>query len=215
MDLKEKLKLHPDLSPILEEIEKSCHKIWSNILLPWFTNHNVSHSNEIIHLLGQILSPIENTPDWLNEHELFILLASAYLHDIGMQYLKVDNISINKLTLNEYEFIRKRHAEESHDIILKRLKKRLDRDDFYLPIIEDDYLQVIAKVSKGHATDFFEEIINYFQKNPAKPLNRPVRGELLTSLLMISDELDLHNKRARFIETAKFNLSDFSAIQRI
>ncbi|MBI2470937.1 MAG: tetratricopeptide repeat protein [Planctomycetes bacterium] len=212
MNLEEKLKLYPDLFKLLEEIVISCGKIWSNTLLPWFTNHDVYHSKEIIHLLGQILSPIENTPQCLNEHEIFILLSSAYLHDIGMQNLKVDNISIDKLTSDEYEYIRKRHAEESHDIILKRLKKPLDRDDFYLPLIEDDYLQVIAKVSKGHATDFFKEIINYFQKNPAKPLNRPVRGELLTALLMIADELDLHNKRARFIETAKFNLSDFSAV---
>ncbi|HHT9145935.1 MAG TPA: HD domain-containing protein [Candidatus Wunengus sp. YC61] len=212
MDLEEKLKSYPNLPKHLEEIKESCNKIWSNILLPWFTNHDVSHSKEIIHLLEQILSPIENTPQCLNEHEIFILLASAYLHDIGMQYLKVDDIPVDKLTSDEYELIRKRHAEESHDIILKRLKRPLDRDDFYLPVIEDDYLRVIAEVSKGHAADFFEEIIKYFQENPATPLNRPVRGELLTALLMIADELDLQNKRARFIETAKFNLSNYSAI---
>ena len=212
MDLEKELKSYPGRSSCLDEIIKSCNKIWNNPLLPWFTKHDVSHSKEIIHLLGQILSPLEDTLQKLNEHELFILLASAYLHDIGMQNLKVDNISIDKLTSNEYELIRKRHAEESHDIILKRLNIPIQRDDFYLPIIEDDYLPIIAKVSKGHATDFFEESIDFFEKNPAKPLNRTVRAKLLTSLLMIADELDLQSKRAGFFETAKFNLSDYSAV---
>lgn len=97
-------------------------------------------------------------------------------------------------------------------IILKIVQKSLDRNDFYPPKIKGDYIPIIAWVPKGHATEFFEETIQYFQKNPATPLNRPVRGELLASLLLIADELDLQNKRVSFSETAKFNLSDFSAV---
>ena len=212
MDLEKELKSYPELTSCLDEIINACNKIWNNPLLSWFTKHDGSHSQEIIHLLGHILSPLEDTPQILNEHELFILLASAYLHDIGMQNLKVNNISIDKLTSEEYELIRKRHAEESYDIILKRFNKPMERDDFHLPVIDDDYVPIIARVSKGHATDFFEESIEYFQQNPAKPLNRTVRAELLTSLLMIADELDLQSKRAVFFETAKFNLSDYSAV---
>lgn len=212
MDLEEKLKQSPDLDKTLKEIEEFCNKTWHAPLLPWFTSHDVSHTKEIIRLLGQILSPIENTPAFLDEHELFILLASAYLHDIGMQYLKIENISVDKLTFGEYEIIRKRHAEESYNIILKRVQKSLVRDDFHPPEIEEEYLPIIAWVSKGHATEFFEETIQYFQENPATPLNRPVRGELLASLLLIADELDLQSKRVKFSETAKFNLSDFSAV---
>ncbi len=212
MDLEKELKSHPELSSCLDDIIKSCNKIWANPLLPWFTKHDVSHSQEIVHLLGQILSPLEETPQKLNEHELFILLASAYLHDIGMQNLKVVDISIDKLTSEEYEQIRKMHAEESFNIILKRLNKTMERDDFHLPIIKDDYISIIARVSKGHATDFFEESIDYFQQNPAEPLNRSVRADLLTALLMIADELDLQSKRAEFSETAKSNLSDYSAV---
>ena len=142
MDLEEKLKQSPDLSKTLKEIETFCIDTWRAPLLPWFTSHDVSHSKEIIHLLGQILSPIEDTPACLNEHELFILLASAYLHDIGMQYLKVKDISIDKLTSDEYEIIRKRHAEESYNIILKIVQKSLDRDDFHPPKIKEDYIPI-------------------------------------------------------------------------
>ena len=212
MDLEEKLKQSSDLYKSLKEIEEFCNKTWRAPLLPWFTNHDVLHSKEIIHLLGQILSPIENTPASLTEHELFILLASAYLHDIGMQYLKVENISVDKLNSDEYEIIRKRHAEESYNIILKSVQESLYRDDFHPPEIEEEYLPVIAWVSKGHATEFFEETLQHFRGNPATPLNRPVRGELLASLLLIADELDLQSKRVKFPETAKFNLSDFSYV---
>ena len=103
MDLEEKLKIaNPDLFSSLEDIRKSCAEIWKDRLLPWFTNHNCDHSKEIIYLLGQILKPIEDNPAFLNDHELFILLASAYLHDIGMQLLKVNDISIDRLTETEY-----------------------------------------------------------------------------------------------------------------
>ena len=92
------------------------------------------------------------------------MLASAYLHDIGMQYLKVDNISVDKLTSDEYEIIRKRHAEESYNIILKRVQESLRRDDFHLPEIKEEYLPVIAWVSKGHATEFLKRQYNIFEK---------------------------------------------------
>ena len=200
MDLEENLKQSsdPSLFRTLKDIEVFSMNTWCTLLLPWFTSHDVSHSREIIHLLGQILSPLENTHQSLSEHELFILLASAYLHDVGMQFAKVEGISIDKLTSKEYETIRKRHAEESFDIILKRVKQSLDRDDFHLPTIEEEYLPVIAWVSKGHATEFFEEAIQHFQENPATPRNRPVRGKLLAALLLIADELDLQCKRQNF-----------------
>ncbi len=93
MDLEEKLKQSSDLSKTLKDIEEFCKRIWRVPLISWFTSHDVSHSKEIIHLLGQILSPIENTSASLTEHELFILLASAYLHDIsqiGMPHVPVE-----------------------------------------------------------------------------------------------------------------------------
>ncbi|MDA8089630.1 MAG: hypothetical protein M0Z61_05350 [Nitrospiraceae bacterium] len=94
MDLKEKLKLkNPKLFSDLEGISRFCTEIWKDTLLPWFTNHNCEHSEEIIYILGQILAPLENNPKFPDEHELFILLASAYLHDIGMQLLKIGDLS--------------------------------------------------------------------------------------------------------------------------
>jgi tetratricopeptide (TPR) repeat protein len=211
--LEEKLKTQqPKLFDILEAIKKSCHEIWKDRLLPWFTNHDCEHSAEVVYILGQILEPIKGHDTFLTGHELFILLSGAYLHDIGMQCLKVNGLAIDKLTEAEYDKIRKMHAESSYRIILQRLDPKLDRDDFHLPSIDEEYLPVIARISKGHSTDFFEEIISECKNDPPACKNRPVRGELLVSLLMIADELDLSRKRVDFAETAKFKLSNFSLL---
>ena len=83
MDLENILKSqNPDLFSCLQDIKKFCSEEWDNKLLPWFTNHDCKHSAEIALLLGQILKPLESHSQFLNEHELFALLASAYLHDI-------------------------------------------------------------------------------------------------------------------------------------
>lgn len=77
------LSKNPDLFSSLQDIKKFCSDTWADKLLPWFTKHDGDHSKEIVHLLAQILKPLENHSQFLNEHELFALLASAYLHDIG------------------------------------------------------------------------------------------------------------------------------------
>ena len=194
-------------------VEKFCEGVWGkSTLLPWFTKHDLDHSDEIIFLLDQLLKPLQNKNDFLNEHELFVLLASAYLHDIGMQFLKLEGISIEKLTEKEYNEVRKKHAELSSNIILKKVKLSLDRDDFHLPDIDDEYIAPIALVCKSHSTEFFDEVIKQLQEKRYTPKGRPFRGELLAALLLIADELDLQGKRVNFKETAKFNLSVYSQV---
>jgi len=214
MDLENLLKSYNyTLSGYLNDIKNFSYRVWEKPHLQWFTKHDVTHSEEIIYLIGQIIEPIKNDREiFLSEHELFILLASTYLHDIGMQYLKIPGYSIDKLSSAGYDSIRKKHAEESYNIILKRVMPSLERDDFHFPTIDEEYLPIIAKVSKGHSTDFFEEIVRNFKKDPSTPKGRKVRGEFLTALLLIGDELDLQCKRVSFSDTAKFTLSDFSSL---
>jgi len=211
--LESKLLSFKKLSQYLTEIKNFSLKVWEKPHLQWFTNHDVEHSEEIIYLIGQIVKSIENdTEIFFNEDELFILLASAYLHDIGMQLSKIETYSIDGLSSEQYDLIRKRHAEESYHIILKRLLPSVNRDDFHFPSIDEEYLPAIARVSKGHSTEYFQEIIELFNTDPLKPKGRKVRGEFLTALLMIADELDLQCKRVNFYDTAKFSLSDVSLL---
>ena len=149
----------------------------------------------------------------MTKHELFVLLALAYLHDIGMQFLKWEDIPIDKLTEKEYDEVRKKHAELSSEIILKGVAKSIDRDDFHLPAcIDDGYIAPIAFVCKGHSSEYFDEVMEKFRDSPYTPKGRSLRGELLAVLLLIADELDLQCKRVDFKETAKFDLSVYSQV---
>jgi len=214
MVLVAKLKsMDPSLFSDLRDIEKFCEDVWTSKLLPWFTNHDPVHSREVIFILGQLLRPLEGTKAFLSKHELFVLLASAYLHDIGMQFLKWEDIPIEKLTEKEYDEVRKKHAELSGEIILKRVAKSVDRDDFHLPAsIDEEYISPIAFICKAHSTDYLTEAIGKLRDSPYTPKGRSFRGELLAALLLIADELDLQCKRVDFKETAKFNLSVHSQI---
>ena len=197
----------------LQDIEKFCEGVWKSKLLPWFTNHNPDHSREIIFILNQLLRPLEGGKAFLTNHELFVLLASAYLHDVGMQFLKWEDIPIEKLTVKEFDEVRKKHAELSSEIILERVAKSIDRDDFHLPdCIDEEYIAPIAFVCKGHSSEYFAEVMEKFRDSTYTPKGRPFRGELLAALLLIADELDLQCKRVDFKETAKFDLSVHSQV---
>jgi len=98
MDLVKHLEIKDhSLYSSLQDIRKFCIECWKKPLLPWFTNHDQTHSEEIVRILEKLLTPFEHNPDFLDEQEIFVLLAAAYLHDIGMQYLKVENIAIDSL----------------------------------------------------------------------------------------------------------------------
>lgn len=212
MDLIKTLKQrNPDLSSQIDSIKKYCKKEWETVMLPWFTNHNVTHSEEIIYLIGQILGP---SIEELSDDELFILIASAYLHDIGMQNIKVKDVPIDRLTEKEYNFVRKEHANESYNIIMKMTEESVLQEDFHLPYISDEYIKVIALVSKGHSTDYFDEVIQEFTIDPPTPNNRQVNAKLLTALLLIGDELDVQSKRVtqNFENLNKFTPSNYSFV---
>lgn len=210
-----KLKPFPSMFEDLQKIQMFCKELWKQKLMIWFTNHDHKHSEEVIHILGQILKPLESYQrEFLNEHELFILLSSAYLHDIGMQSLKIDNnISIDQLTTEHYNFIRKKHAEESFNIIIRSIIDSINRDEIHLPKIDVDYIPHIALISKGHSTDYFDEVIHLFQSKEYNTIkNRDIRGKLLTSLLLFADELDLTRNRVDMTLLEQINLSSLSKI---
>lgn len=204
--------MSPSLYTDLQAVEKFCEEVWKSNMLPWFTKHDPDHSREIIIILDQLLKPLVDNPAFLSEHELFVLLSSAYLHDIGMQFLKHEGISIEQLTEQEYNYVRKKHAELSSEIIFKRTAKSIDRDDFNLPDIDDEYIAPIALACKAHSTEYFAEVMTQLQEESYTPKGRTFRGELLAALLLIADELDLQCKRVNFKETAKFKLSVHSQV---
>ncbi len=80
-------KLDSNLKSKFETIERAASKIWETQKIQHFTKHGIRHSKNIIRILNLILGDMNmrTMENKLSQHEIFILLASAYLHDIGMQ----------------------------------------------------------------------------------------------------------------------------------
>lgn len=202
-----------DLYTDLNKIIVFCKDIWKNKLMIWYTNHDHKHSEEIIFILDQILYPLSKyEKDFLNTYELFMLLSSAYLHDIGMQSSKIEKIPFDMLTTDHHCKIRKRHAEESHKIIMRSTLNSIKRDDIRLPQIDEEFIPFIANICMGHSTDFIDTVNEKFCTTFKSVKNEDIRGQLLASLLLIADELDLTRKRVDMSLLQGIELSPISKV---
>ena len=186
-----------DLVGRLQRVRQSAESIWQNQRFEWFPDHTVAHSTRIIEHLGSVLCHLQNTGQRLNPHQLFILLASSYLHDIGMQDFRICGRTVDQLTIDDYEQIRERHAERSMELIVGQ---NVDPDcqAFRIDLEDARYIVPIALVSKAHSSAYFEDTVDELRSSPHRPGNQELRGDLLAALLLMADELDLHEARARF-----------------
>lgn len=201
-----------DLYKRLERVRSSAETIWQEQRLKWFTDHRaVTHSRYIIEHLGCVLEHLQGTSERLNPYELYVLLASCYLHDIGMQdFGSISGRSVEQFNDADYKHIRKNHPKRARELIIKRTLRR-DRDEFRIDLDDDpQYLVPIALVSQGHGSSFFIETVKELQKRQDRPGNEYFRGDLLAALLLMGDELDLHERRAAFPQ--EFTLSPLSLL---
>ena len=121
------------LAEKLADTAKAANDIWEREWLYWFTDHSsATHSVRIIRLLGQALEHIQKSPSRLTRHELFVLLAACYLHDIGMQDFRQNGIPVEKFTPDTYDLVRKAHPARAAELIVELVISRTD-SDFYYP----------------------------------------------------------------------------------
>jgi hypothetical protein len=190
----EGLTLHEDI----ERIRDKAFRIWESQRLAFFTDHRAqTHSTAIIRILGELLEPLFGTDKSLNAPELFILLAASYLHDIGMQDLRIDGRGIEEFTSEDYDLIRRRHPERGAELIRKKkisLQGAPDPYTFEMP--NASYIELVAMVSKAHGSDYFDECVSELRNNTTKLNGKDIRPALLAALLMIADELHIGEGRA-------------------
>src|SRR5262249_39108989 len=158
----------------------------------------LTHSRRVVAALEKIVEPLQSTPERLSPAETYILLAACYLHDIGMQDMVVDDRPRDQLTPRDYEAIRKRHPRRSYDLILKRSIQR-GRGEVHVGIDDSvpGYIIAIANTALGHGTEYFDDAVDKAGALMLELAGRRVRGDLLAALLLMADELDLHEERAR------------------
>lgn len=132
---------NPDLADQLDTIRKEAEEIWSAQQLREFTVHGGLHFRQVEKNLNDIAAPLQKTDKRLKAEEIFILLAACYLHDIGMQLGVVD--------------ARQNHAEYAYSLILhSSCWIGAEERRVTLTIKDDNARRAIAKVARGHWTNF-------------------------------------------------------------
>lgn len=166
-------------------------QIWRETKLRWYTDHGIAHSERVIQNIEKIIEPLRNE---LTGEELYILLAACYLHDIGMQKIDIPGKN-GPPSLEDVEYIRKEHPKRSAELIRENVVT-LDGDKSFPLHITTDFIGAIMTIVEAHGTEYFSKCVERLTNNPPKPNNENIRGPFLAALLMIGDELDLHETRS-------------------
>lgn len=205
-----KLKLGKDFAAKLRIIEQETEKIWKKgeMYHVYYTLHGLDHSNNIITILDKLVDGL-NPADALNDTEIFCLLSSVYLHDVGMQCKFPNDVEraakISELKKRPYTFqdlIRDEHHIRSGQYI-KDTYKNLKLDH-----VEAECIRLI---SEGHRQIKLES-----KEYDDQPIGfERVRVRLLAALLRLADELDIVYTRApeTLLDILKNDMPDYSRIQ--
>ena len=182
----ENLKIGDDhLEVCIGSVREAAKKFWDPPLLQNYTRHGPDHSDRIVAVLGALL---KNHPNIMNDYEMFILLASAYLHDIGMQSPRhADLPEKSEYTLEDLEIVRKNHNEASANII----KESITPGSGISLGLEGckELANYVASVCRYHRS------LDLGELKDRSVGGKDVRLPLLAALLRLADELDADYRR--------------------
>lgn len=160
-------------------------------LFPEYTDHTEQHSMQVIDFCNRLIG--SEQIEKLNADEIYVLLMSCYLHDVGMgvsksdyeafkQELGADALLAEHPRDTEGDIVRRYHHEFSGCFIRKYAQM--------LEIPTQEHLFCIVQVSRGHRkTDLFDA-----QQYPAAypvPSGNTVCLPYLAALIRLADEIDV------------------------
>ena len=160
-------------------------------LFPAYTDHSELHSLTVIDFCNALIGG--DQVEKLNADEIYVLLMSCYLHDIGMGISESDyEIFKQKFHADAYfaahpegtaaDLVRKYHHEFSALFICKYAE--------LLEIPSPEHLFCIAQVSRGHRqTDLMDE--NEYPAAYPLPGGNTVCLPYLAALIRLADEIDV------------------------
>ncbi|MBC8450383.1 MAG: HD domain-containing protein, partial [Chloroflexi bacterium] len=166
----------------LENVRAAAERIWSRPLHRTYTDHTVAHSERVIGLLDGLSAGMMRTDKRLSPTEVFVLLAAAVLHDIGMQDERYADGNL--------EDIRAHHHEQTAEMIFRVFEDPANA--FNIPLSSDPgIVEAVALVAQGHCrVDLQDRAYDSFVHG-----GETVRLRLLAALLRFADALDLDHRR--------------------
>jgi len=192
--LKKNTRLYASFLEIIEVAKYLLTKYSVNF--PKYSDHSIFHSFTTIEYIELLLD--RKNINTLNEDELYILLSSSLLHDIGM-CIEINEIKelIGKKEFKKLvelykkdgdaDFIREIHHEISYYFILKNFET--------LKIIDEDYAEVIALIAKAHRKEKIDNFDVYEIKKTVSSGKDFVCMPYLACLVRLADDLDITNRR--------------------
>ena len=160
-------------------------------LFPEYTDHSEFHSMNVINLCNLLIG--EETINRMNAHEIYVLLMSCYLHDVGMAITAKNYEEFkDQLGAKAYfkkwpdryvsDFVRDNHHEFS-GLFVKKYAGMLE-------IPSRQHLFAVVQTCRGHRrTDLFDE-----QEYPAQLKitdQDTVRLPYLAAVIRLADEVDV------------------------
>ncbi|MFX1475972.1 MAG: protein kinase, partial [Promethearchaeota archaeon] len=193
----------------IRNIRKKFNEITSlgTPLMPDFTLHNITHSDNLILILGLLQKKFGFT---LDRYEAYLLAASAYLHDLGMFFseMRFQNEILPDLS-KQLRFCPKECCDHIGDYPLQgkdigiQIRSthhllsayRLLKNPPSIFGIEEDDRSYLITLCRGHRkVDLREQGCDCYQTKPLS--GELLRLALLAALLRISDALDFYENRA-------------------
>ncbi|HOO54576.1 MAG TPA: hypothetical protein PLX30_10140 [Methanothrix sp.] len=196
----------------LDEIRAAVRTIWnpSELIIKNFPNHGVEHNNHIAKSVIDLLEFNEGAP--ISELETYVLLASIYLHDIGMQCdickfplvkTKAESLGAN---FNNIKFVARDSSDYNYfeqDIIRKNHQYLTAAwiDYAYNNTNNDSLLdKAVQNISDENILIDIKDVCLYHSKLDIKNcaenfVSGSGRKQLVAALLRFADELDISKDR--------------------
>jgi len=162
-------------------IKRHAVSLWQVPQHRTFTDHQPEgHSERVITKLNALTAQLAGTNEQLSGEEAFIVLAAAYLHDIGMQ--------AEDPRYGTPDEIRDRHHLISQEMILGSVQ---EPERFHPLGLSREFAEEVALVAAAHRKlDLSEE-----QFEPRDKGAVTIRLRLLSALLRLADTLDMDSHR--------------------
>src|SRR5665647_593983 len=217
----------PKLSTSLVLIRATMEAIWGNDaprIVQNYTDHGEEHSERVAGFAEKLLRV--NLSAKFSQHEIYLLLAGIYLHDIGMQcdvvkYPKIKEKAedlgakfneaftakeTNDYSQKEQNEIRKNHHYLSAAWIDNLYEENDPSLSYAIKSVPDYLIDDLIDICKFHSQLSINDCPDSFNHDPNN------RKKMIAALLRFADELDICSTRVNLETVIIFNLNPDNSV---